>query len=118
MPFDMKPLTIDTLGDLDDKTVRRLVDKALQEALTDCDNRPNLESARRVAIIVTMKPITDDRAGMKAVEVAVNVKHTVPPRAGRKEYLRTSVRGDEVHAFLPDNYEQPMFDPPEGPEVS
>lgn len=104
-----KPLLLDTLGDLDDGTIRMLVDTALHEALADCDNRPGLDKVRKVVIQIEFKPVLSERGGMKGVENVVQVKTNLPARAGRQEYLPTTVRGDAVTAFLPDSYERPMF---------
>lgn len=54
--------TIDTLGDLDDGTTRLVVDQALADALSDCDNRPNLDKPRRV--LITVDTTTDDNGGI------------------------------------------------------
>lgn len=102
-------LTIDTLGQLDDGTVRLLANKALSEMLTDCDNRPMLNKARKVTITITAHPEQDRRGAMKGVHVGVQVKAALPPRAGRAEYLRTSIIGNDVQAFLPDSTEQELF---------
>lgn len=104
-------LTLDTLGDLDDGTVKRLIEKAMQEALTDCDNRPALGKARRVTIQLSLEPEQDDRGAMKGVHMDVQVKTALPARSGRTEYLKTSIIGNDVKAFLPDSYEQNLFEP-------
>lgn len=102
-------LTLDTLGDLDDGTIRHLVDTALHEALADCDSRPGLEKTRTVTITVAFKPVLSERGGMKGVETEVKAKTSLPARAGRSEYLPTTVTGDTVTAQLPNAYPRPMF---------
>lgn len=104
-----EPFTIDTLGNLDDGVVRKLVDKALEEALTDCDNRPGLEKARKVAITIQFLPVLDDRNAMKGVRATAQVKTSLPPRAANDDYLPTSIQGDHVKAFLPDSRQDAMF---------
>lgn len=102
-------LTLDTLGDLDDGTIRHLVDTALHEALADCESRPGLEKVRGVTITVALKPVLSERGGLKGVHTEVRAKTSLPSRVGRMEYLPTSVTGDTVTAQLPNAYPRPMF---------
>lgn len=101
--------TLDTLGDLDDGTTRLMVDQALAEALADCDNRPHLDKARRITITLHMLPVLNDNGGMKGVNAAVEVGSKFPGRRGRVEYLKTSVNGNGVEAYLPEERPQPLF---------
>jgi hypothetical protein len=101
--------SVDTIGDLDDGTVRLLIDTALDEALTDCDARPMLPKARRVTITVELQPVINDRGGMKGVEASIKVSTKVPPRQGRGEYLPTTAKGDGVIATLPTDTAVRMF---------
>lgn len=102
-------LTIDTLGDLDDGIVRRLADRALGEALTDCDARPMLNKPRKVVITIEMRPVVEDRGAMKGVNTAVSVKSSVPPRKANGDYLPTTIRGSKVTAYMPDSRQDAMF---------
>lgn len=102
-------LSIDTLGDLDDGTLRHLVNTALQEALNDCDNRAMLQNARRVTITLGFQPVVDDHGAMKGVETTAKVNTVMPPRAGRRDYLRANIHGDNVRAYLPDARQDSMF---------
>lgn len=113
-------LSIDTLGDLDDGTLRHLVNTALQEALNDCDNRAMLTNARRVAVTLGFQPVIDDHGAMKGVEVTAKVNTVLPPRAGRRDYLRANIHGDNVRAYLPDAHQDTLFrsDKPNPEEAS
>ena len=103
-------LNIDNLGDLDDGTVRHVVNAALQEALDDCDARAMLEKDRKVGITIAFRPLIDTSSGaMKGVATDVEVKTKVPARKGNGDYLRTNVRGDHVSAYLPDSHQDDMF---------
>ena len=108
-PFDTA-LTIDNLGDLDDGTIRHVVNTALQEALDDCDGRPMLEKDRKVTLTVSFVPVLDAQTGaMKGVATDVEVKTKIPARKGNGDYLRTNIRGDHVTAYLPDSHQEDMF---------
>lgn len=101
MKQNQQPLTLETLGQLDDGTVRLLIEKAMQEAFTDCDNRPMLSKARKITIQLSAIPALDERHGaMKGIHLAVQVKSTLPPRQGREEYLRTTIIGDDGQAVF------------------
>lgn len=104
-----KRFTLDTLGDLDDGLTRRLVDRALEEALEDCDNRPALDKPRRVTLTLEFMPILGQFGGMRGVDAQVAVAVKLPPRAGRAEFLPTSIRGGSVEAYLPDERPQALF---------
>lgn len=111
MPKTTPPaqFSVDTIGDLDDGTVRLLIDKALDEALQDCDSRPMLPKARTVTITVAMAPVINDRGGLKGITTQVKVAAKVPARHGRGEYLPTTMRGDGVVATLPSDTAVRMF---------
>lgn len=108
-----KRLTIDTLGDLDEGLTRKMVDKTLHEVLADCESRPTLDKPRRVTLVIEFTPVPGQIGGLKGVEVGVAVGSKLPARTGRSEYLHTSIRGETVEAFLPEDHPQPLF--PEGP---
>lgn len=110
--------TIDTLGDIDDGAVRLVVDHALAEALADCNARPFLEKARRLIIQVEIEPKVNERGGMTGVTAEVAVALKVPPRSVRPEYLRTTVKGDDVEAYLPSERAVPLFPDKKGPTSS
>lgn len=104
------PFDIDTLGDLDDGTVRAVTNAAIQQALDDCDARPVLDKARKVQITIALKPVPDTATGaMKGVHVDVAVKTTVPPQQGNGDYLRANVAGDHARAYMPDSQQDTMF---------
>lgn len=109
MPDDKQLFTLDTLGDLDDGTTRLVVDQALSEALSDCDNRPHLGKPRRVVVTVEMRPVLNDVGAMKGVSAEASVKLSVPGRRTRSEYLPTNVNGGTVEAFLPFDRPNPLF---------
>lgn len=102
--------TIDTLGDLDDGTVRLLIDAAIGEALADCDARPYLEKARRVEIRLELLPRPSEMGpGLKGVDADVKVKLSTPPRAGGSTFLPTDVHGANVTALMPAETAAPLF---------
>lgn len=102
-------LTIDNIGDIDDGVVRKLADRALAEALADCDSRPMLKKPRKVEITVALEPVVEEGVGMKGVRATVSVRPTVPPKKANGDYLPTSVRGQRIVAFLPDSRQDGMF---------
>jgi hypothetical protein len=108
---DHTPFTLDTLGDLDDGTVRLMIDKAIAEALDDCDARPSLAKDRSVAITLTLTPVLNSMGGMKGVDAQVSVKTGLPARKGNADYLPTTVRADGVTAYLPTDRQDAMFQP-------
>ncbi len=101
--------TIDTLGDLDDGTVRLMVDRAIAEALNDCDARPALEKPRKVTITLDVVPVVASTGGMKGVGAQVTVKNSLPARSGNADYLPTTIDKDGVTAFLPESHQDGMF---------
>lgn len=106
---DETRLTLDTLGSLDDGTVRLLVDAAIREALDDCDNRALLDKPRKVTITLELRPRVNNLGAMTSVEAGVSVKKGIPPRAGNSSILRAAIEGDQAVAFLPEEYAQELF---------
>lgn len=106
---DKRVFTLDTLGELDEGTVRLLVDDAIADALKDCESRPMLESARKITITLELAPVPADAGGMRGVDVGVAVKVSVPTSRARPNYLKTTVMGDGVEAFLPTEHAAPLF---------
>lgn len=100
---------LDTLGDLDQGTVRLLVDAAISEALADCDSRPSLESVRKVVLTLELKPRQNQIGGLKGVDANVQVQLKVPARQGGSTFLPTETRGTSTAALLPADYQEPLY---------
>lgn len=101
-------LSASNLHKLDDGLVGRVVDDALQKALSDCEDRPSLNKIRKVTIEVELKPRFDDRSSaLKGVDTTVQVKASVPATGMRTEFLYTShdTSAGKVNAALPNSHQ-------------
>lgn len=112
------PFTLDTLGDLDDGTVRHLVNAAIDEAIEDCDARPMLDKTRKITVTLSVTPVIDNAGAMKGVDAEAAVKLTLPPRVANADYLATTIKGDHVIAHLPDARQDQLFGRTNPEEVS
>lgn len=70
-----RPLSLDTLGDLDGGAARAIIDAAIAEALRDLDDRGDDEQARKVEILITVKQMENG-----LVDTHVEASAKVPRR--------------------------------------
>lgn len=104
------PLTLATLGSLQENLFGRAVDEGLRQMFRDCDERPGLNKPRRLTITVEVYP-DEEASGMSgsAQVVVANFKTAVPPTKTRKE--RLSMRRD------PDTGQPTLIVPDEHPSL-
>ena len=102
-----KPLTLATLGSLQDNMFGRAVDEGLRQCFVDCDDRPGLNKARRVTVTVDVYP-DEEASGMSgsAQVVVANTKVTLPPAKTRKERLtmRRDADTGQPTLIVPDDH--------------
>lgn len=111
-------LSSSTIGKLDGGITGRIIDEAINEALHDCDNRPNLSKGRKIAIEIEIKPRAHDSgASAKGIDITSKCKVTLPPYQSDGDYLplnsKRGARGEEkFSAFIPSQSDQPeMLEP-------
>lgn len=91
-----KELNFDTLGDLYAGGLRAEIDKAIQQVLTDCDERPGLAAKRQVVITLNVKPITGlSGPDLDGLAVSASVVPKVPKIQGGDEAMHVSIVQDQ-----------------------
>jgi hypothetical protein len=73
-------LNFETLGEVDDGSIRVAVDQALRSIFHDLNDRPGLKRARKLTLDVEFAPRTSDRGELIDVVVGFGIKTTSPAR--------------------------------------
>lgn len=113
--MSQKPLSLENLGELQQGLAGPTVDAAILEALSDINQRPFVDAARKVKIELELKPITGPAGELIGVFAGVNVDAKVPPMKLMPETLSVNVAPDRdgkgvVHAYIATPHPQtPLF---------
>lgn len=85
-------LSLENLKELGDGKVQVAFGLELKRALMDCLNRPNEKKARKVTLDVSVTPVAQD-GDCEGVNVAFDIKSTVPARKTQSYPLRITTQG-------------------------
>lgn len=105
------PLTLDTLGEVDQGAARLIVDREIARAIEDLDDRGEDGKPRKVVIQLTLEKQTNG-----LVEAHVEVQARIPPRrtaatVGLVQKQRGKAQSELVfQQWAPDNPEQNTLD--------
>jgi hypothetical protein len=105
-----KPLTLETLGRLNDGSFGKAVDRALQSVLIDCEDRPGLAKDRTITIKIKVQPLETGNKDLARAKYLPSVEISVPAQSAYPEILEVKVFRDElgkVHAIDAMLSEQP-----------
>jgi hypothetical protein len=97
-----KPLTLETLGKLNDGAYGAAINRAFDAALRDCEDRPGLVKDRTITITVKVQPLDLGGKDLTRVKYSPAVNVTVPAQAAYPEILEVKVFKDDlgkVHAI-------------------
>ncbi|NJK43977.1 MAG: hypothetical protein HC933_06540 [Pleurocapsa sp. SU_196_0] len=100
-----KILSLETLGELQHGLAGPTVDAAIQEALSDINQRPFVETARKIKIELEIKPIVGPSGELIGVQAGVVVDPKLPPMKLMAETLSVDITPDRdgkgiIHAVL------------------
>lgn len=100
----VKPLCLDSLGDLADGSARLIIDRAIQEAVSDTDDRAADDGKpRKVTIELTL-----ERRGDGLIEAHVAAQAKLPPRRTASTVGRPIRRDEKTRVFFQEwNAENP-----------
>ena len=99
-----KPLEFDSIGDLYQGRFRAEVNKAIRQAVMDCDDRPHLTNKRQVVITLDIVPRTlMDSTDLEGLSLSASVNPRLPKIKGGEEAMHVEIHtnehgGREVHA--------------------
>lgn len=97
-----KPLTLETLGQINDGAYGRAINRALDAALRDCDDRPGLAKDRTVTITVKIQPLDLGGKDLTRAKYIPSVDLKVPAQTAYPEILEVKVFKDDlgkIHAI-------------------
>ncbi len=89
----LEKFELKTLSTMDGGHIAREFANAMKRCDADCRDRPSVTKARKINLVVTMEPISDDEAGeLDSVNVTFKINDSVPERVS-KTYNMKAVRG-------------------------
>jgi hypothetical protein len=86
-------LTLATLHEYEDGSLAAEFDELLRAAVLDCLAKPGIDKARKVALEVTLTPITDSSGVCEDLLVHVRTSAKSPARPFQAYRMRTTRRG-------------------------
>lgn len=99
-----------TLAAMDGGRIREAFEQALNRCRHDCEDRPAVDGARKITLVVSLTPIADDSGELSSVDVAFDLNDRLPKR-GSKTYNMQAVTGGLVFNELsPDEVKQKTLD--------
>lgn len=100
-------LTLDTMGDIDQGSLRIAVNKALKLATQDLHDRPALDKKRTIALVIELKPELDNNSSqpqLDSVDVSWQVKVSTPAIGSTDVTMKPTHDGQlYFHSDLPDS---------------
>lgn len=103
-------LTLEELARLDNGKVAAVFARELRHVTKDCLDRPTDESARKITMVISVKPQECDGV-CETVEAEVSIKSHVPDRRTRPYQLAVNGRGDViVNDASPEDIRQATLD--------
>lgn len=106
----MKEMKLENLADLDNGRVSLAFTHELKRAVQDCLDRPGDSTARKVTVVFTLKPITDEAGDCDTVNGDFKIKSTVPERKSKTYNFAARKSGHLVFSEeSPQNVQQTTF---------
>ena len=110
----MEKVSLATIHLIDDGSLQQLFDRAIKNALADCDDRPADETAREVTLKFSIVPVSATGRSCERVSIDAQVNTKVP--AYRTTPTDVSVRKDKngfmglFNPMAPEDAEQRTLD--------
>lgn len=73
-------LSTKTLVELDGGRLAAAMDEELQHVMMDLQNRPAMTTARKVVLVLDVKPVCDEQGELFQADVQFSVNHSIPKR--------------------------------------
>ena len=105
-------LSFESLADLDEGRINKLLLHHLQRIAHDCLSRPADKTARKVILEFAAKPILDpDDGSCEAVKFEIEARSKVPVYRSRQYEMRVTNKGFLFNRDFPDAVDQqPLFE--------
>lgn len=108
--MSQEKLTLAALNRIDSGRIKAAWEQALANARADCEDRPALDKARKIALVAYVKPLTDDKGELESCNVYFDIVETTPKRT-TKTYNMGAARGALVfNEMSPDDNKQHTID--------
>jgi hypothetical protein len=117
----IQKLSCETLPSIGEGRFAKCVDHALEQVEIDCKERPNELKPRKVVVTIVVTPTSAVGEELETVDVAFDVKHSIPMMRTRPYSMLASARkpGLFFQEMSPDDPKQTSFEDgqeaPKGP---
>jgi len=106
----LEKFTLATLAEMDGGRIKEAFEQAVNRCRYDCEDRPAVDGARKVTLVVTMEPLANDAGDLGSVDVSFDLQEKLPKR-GSKTYNMQAVAGGLLFNELsPDEVKQKTLD--------
>lgn len=115
---DVRKLDLGELGNLRSGLVGKQFEEALRKCLADCVDRPGNNAARKIGLVIEIKPAYDDATECDKVDISVIVRDRVPDfhinaHQARVRKMRDKGTGKELYVASvggdPEDVDQAML---------
>ena len=106
MPTQLQQLSFDSLAELDDGRINRLVKHHLARIASDVIDRPADKTARKVTIDFIVKPIIQPDGECDEAAVEIECKSKIPTYRTKKYTMRATKGGLAFNRDFPDELDQ------------
>jgi len=106
----LEKFTLATLAEMDQGRIRIAFEQALQRLQDDLKDRPAVESARKITLLVSLVPIVGDDGELDSVDVDFKITDTVPKRESKTYNMQATRGGLLFNELSPDEVRQRTLD--------
>jgi len=103
--FDLESLAL-----LDGGRARVVFDQLMRRVHADCEDRPGLKGARKVAMTVELVPVAADDSSLDSVDVTISFTATIPKRRTKSYNMRAERGGLLFNELSPEEARQMTLD--------
>jgi hypothetical protein len=102
-----------SLSEIDCGRINAAFEHALARCEADCRDRPGTAKTRKVALLINMIPLCDDKGELESVNITFQIKDAIPTRESKTYNMRADRRGLLFNELSPDDIRQGTIDGPQ-----
>lgn len=110
MAIQTVALSFESLAQLDNGQMQKLLDLHLFRASQDCQNRPSLPDKRVITLSLTLVPVVDSMGDCSRVDVVIGAKTKLPDYRSAPYQMQPTSKGLAFNHDFPQTLDQqPLF---------
>jgi hypothetical protein len=106
----LEKFTLATLAEMDSGRIRVAFEQALKRLEDDLKDRPAVESARKITLLVSLVPVVGDEGDLDSVDVDFKITDSVPKRESKTYNMQATRSGLLFNELSPDDVKQRTLD--------